>query len=378
MRPEVSVPTAPVAELPDPIRLAVDCMGGDHGPSVTLPACRAFLAAHPGAELILVGRAEALADAAAWPRCRIVPATEVVTMEDTIEVALRRKKDSSLRVAVSQVKPGVDGSAAAHACVSAGNTGALMAVSRYVLKTLEGIDRPAIATVLPNERDGFTTVLDLGANVDCSAAHLLQFAVMGSALVAAVDGKEEPTVGLLNIGEEAIKGSETIKQAADLLRAAAASGHLNFHGNVEGNDVFKGTTDIVVCDGFVGNVLLKASEGLASMLSKFIRQEFTRNPLTKLAALVALPVLNHFKARVDHRRYNGAALLGLRGLVFKSHGSADAFAFEHALNRAYDAARHRLLERVHDRILETLAALPAGAATASDGPGDSQAFAESR
>jgi phosphate acyltransferase len=374
----VNVPPAPVAELPDPIRLAVDCMGGDHGPSVTLPACRAFLAAHPGAELILVGRAEALAEAAAWPRCRVVPATEVVTMEDTIEVALRRKKDSSMRVAVSQVKPGSDGPAAAHACVSAGNTGALMAVSRYVLKTLEGIDRPAIATVLPNERDGFTTVLDLGANVDCSAAHLLQFAVMGSALVAAVDGKEEPTVGLLNIGEEAIKGSETIKQAADLLRAAAASGHLNFHGNVEGNDVFKGTTDIVVCDGFVGNVLLKASEGLASMLSMFIRQEFTRNPLTKLAALVALPVLNRFKARVDHRRYNGAALLGLRGLVFKSHGSADAFAFEHALNRAYDAARHRLLERVHDRILETLAALPAGAATASDGPGDSQAFAESR
>jgi glycerol-3-phosphate acyltransferase PlsX len=349
------------AASPEPlgtVRLSVDCMGGDHGPSVTLPACRAFLAAHPRAELILVGRADALAEAAAWPRCRIVSASEVVEMDDPVEVALRRKKDSSLRVAVAQVKPAADGRAEAQACVSAGNTGALMAVSRYVLKTLDGIDRPAIATVMPNERDGYTTVLDLGANVDCSAAHLLQFAVMGSALVAAVEGKDDPSVGLLNIGEEAIKGSETIKQAAELLRAAAASGHLNFHGNVEGNDIFKGTTDIVVCDGFVGNVALKTAEGLASMLSSFIRQEFTRNLFTKMAAVVALPVLNHFKARVDHRRYNGAALLGLRGLVFKSHGSADAFAFEQALNRAYDAARNRLLDRVHDRILETLAAMP--------------------
>lgn len=341
------------------VTLAVDCMGGDHGPSVTLPACRAFLDAHPEAHLILVGKADALASAAGWPRCTVVTASEVVEMDDPVEVALRRKKDSSLRVAVSQVKTGDDGRAAAQACVSAGNTGALMAVSRYVLKTLEGIDRPAIASVMPNQRDGYTTMLDLGANVDCTAEHLLQFAVMGSALVAAVEGKDNPSVGLLNIGEEAIKGSETIKQAAELLRAAAASGHLNFHGNVEGNDIFKGTTDIVVCDGFVGNVALKTAEGLASMLSNFIKQEFTRNVFTKLAALAALPVLNHFKARVDHRRYNGAALLGLRGLVFKSHGSADAFAFQTALNRAYDAARNRLLDRVHDRILETLAAMPA-------------------
>ena len=343
------------------VRLSVDCMGGDHGPCATLPACRAFLAAHPEAELILVGRAKALAEANGWPRCRLVVAEEVVEMDDGVEIALRRKKDSSLRVAVSQVKPNAAGIAAAHACVSAGNTGALMAVSRYVLKTLEGIDRPAIATVLPNERDGGTTVLDLGANVDCTAEHLLQFAVMGSALVAAVEGKSNPSVGLLNIGEEAIKGSETIKRAAELLREAAANGMLNFHGNVEGNDIFKGTTDIVVCDGFVGNVALKTSEGLASMLSKFVKQEFTRNPLTKLAAIVALPVLRRLQRRVDHRRYNGAALLGLRGLVFKSHGSADAFAFEQALNRAYDAARNGLLGRVHDRILESLAAMPAPA-----------------
>jgi glycerol-3-phosphate acyltransferase PlsX len=231
-------------------------------------------------------------------------------------------------------------------------------VARYVLKTLEGIDRPAIATVLPNRLDRYTTVLDLGANVDCTAEHLLQFAVMGSALVAAVEGVDNPSVGLLNIGEEAIKGSDTIKRAGELLRAAAAHGHLNFHGNVEGDDIFKGTTNLIVCDGFVGNVALKTAEGLAAMLAEFIRQEFTRNPLARIVAVVALPVLRHFKARIDPRRYNGAALLGLRGLVFKSHGSADAFAFEQALTRAYDAARNRLLDRVHDRILETLAALP--------------------
>jgi glycerol-3-phosphate acyltransferase PlsX len=211
---------------------------------------------------------------------------------------------------------------------------------------------------MPNRRDGFTTVLDLGANVDCTAEHLLQFAVMGSALVSAVEGLENPSVGLLNIGEEAIKGSETIKRAGELLRAAAADGHLNFFGNVEGDDIFKGTTNIIVCDGFVGNVALKTAEGLAAMLAEFIRQEFTRNALTRIVAVVALPVLRHFKARIDPRRYNGAALLGLRGLVFKSHGSADAFAFEQALSRAYDAARNRLLDRVHDRILETLAAMP--------------------
>jgi phosphate acyltransferase len=335
------------------VRLAVDAMGGDHGPSVTLPACRAFLDKHPAAELVLVGAADALASARDWPRTRIVNASEVVTMDDPIEVALRRKKDSSMRVAISQLQDD------AHVCVSAGNTGALMALSRYVLKTMEGIDRPAIATVMPNRRDAFTTVLDLGANVDCTPEHLLQFAVMGGALVSAVEGKEDPTVGLLNIGEEAIKGSETIKRAGELLRAAAADGHIVFHGNVEGNDIFKGSTDIVVCDGFVGNVVLKASEGLAGMLTDFIKQEFNRSAWTRLAALAAMPVLKHFKQRVDHRRYNGAALLGLRGLVFKSHGSADAFAFEHALSRAYDAARNRLLDRVHDRIAETMRSLPA-------------------
>ncbi len=335
--------------------LAVDCMGGDLGPSVTLPACAGFLQRHPDVELVLVGTPEALAPAAGWARCTLVHATEVVTMDDSVEVALRRKRDSSMRVTVSQLKPATGGAQPrAHAAVSAGNTGALMALSRYVLKTFDGIDRPAIAALLPNARGGFTKVLDLGANVDCTAEHLLQFAVMGSALVTALDGVAEPRVGLLNIGEEAIKGSEAIKAAGELLRASHAAGQINFHGNVEGNDIFKGTTDLVVCDGFVGNVALKTSEGLASMLSQMIKEEFTRTPLSKLAALVALPVLNRFKNRVDHRRYSGGALLGLRGLVFKAHGSSDALAFECAMARACDAARNRLLDRVQERIAHTL------------------------
>ncbi len=352
---------------PEPLatfRLAVDCMGGDHGPTVTLPACRHFLAAHPDAELILVGRESDLASAASWPRCKIVGATEVVEMTDSIEVALRRKKDSSMRVAIGQVKPDVDSGsrAAAQACVSAGNTGALMAVSRYLLKTLEGIDRPAIAAVMPNRTGGYTTVLDLGANVDCTAEHLLQFAVMGSALVSAVDGKEDPTVGLLNIGEEEIKGNEAIKKAGELLRAVGKAGHMNFRGNVEGNDIFKGDIDVIVCDGFVGNVALKASEGVAGLIVGLLKQEFRRNAFALLAGALAKPVLNRVAQRLDHRRYSGGALLGLRGLVFKAHGSSDAFAFEQAMNRAYDAARHGLLDQVHDRILETLSALPASVA----------------
>lgn len=319
-------------------------MGGDHGPRVTLAACRQFLASHADCQILLVGLPQALA-ALSHARARIVPATEVVAMDDSVEVAMRKKKDSSMRVAIQQVKDG-----AAHAAVSAGNTGALMAIARYLLKTVEGIDRPAIATQLPNAKGGATTVLDLGANVDCTAEHLLQFAVMGSALVSALSEEETPSVGLLNIGEEVIKGGETIKKAGELLRSAANSGDLNFYGNVEGNDIFKGTTQIVVCDGFVGNITLKASEGLASMVGGFLRDEFSRNIFTKIAAIIAYPVLSAFKSRVDHRRYNGAALLGLRGLVFKSHGSADELAFEQALIRAYDAARHNLLDRVQARI----------------------------
>ena len=330
-------------------------MGGDHGPSVTLPACRQFLDNHPDAQLLLVGRPDDL-QGFAHERARVVPATEAVAMEAAVEVALRKTQDSSMRVAIQQAKDG-----AAQAAVSAGNTGALMAIARYLLKTLEGIERPAIATQMPNAKGSATTVLDLGANVDCTAEHLLQFAVMGSALVSVLKNDDQPTVGLLNIGEEAIKGSDEIKRAGELLRAAKASGDLNFIGNVEGNDIFKGTADIVVCDGFVGNVALKTSEGLAMMIVQFLREEFSRNLLTKLAAAVSYPVLSALKKRMDHRRYNGAALLGLRGLVFKSHGSADAVAFEQALCRAYDAASHQLLARVQSRIAHAAPLLAAPA-----------------
>ena len=340
------------------ITIAVDCMGGDHGPKVTLPACTQFLDQHPDVQLILVGLPQAL-QGFSHARASIVTASEVVTMDDPLEVALRKKKDSSMRVAVQQVKDG-----AAQAAVSAGNTGALMAISRYLLKTLDGIDRPAIAGQIPNATGGATTVLDLGANVDCSAEHLLQFAVMGAALVSVLSSQESPVVGLLNIGEEVIKGNEVIKKTGELLRSAAKNGDLNFYGNVEGNDIFKGTVDIVVCDGFVGNVALKTSEGLATMISNFLKAEFSRNVLTKIAAIAAYSVLKALKNRVDHRRYNGAALLGLRGLVFKSHGSADTLAFGNALNRAYDAARNNLLDRVRVRIAHAAPLLAASAAQA--------------
>jgi phosphate acyltransferase len=324
--------------------IAVDCMGGDHGPSVTLAACRSFLDRRADARLLLVGLPGPLAGFS-HARAKIVAASEVVGMDDPLEVALRRKKDSSMRVAVNQVKDG-----AAQAAVSAGNTAALMAISRYVLKTMDGIDRPAIAAQIPNSKGTGTTLLDMGANVDCTAEHLLQFAVMGSALVSVLSGNDNPAVGLLNIGEEAIKGNEVIKKAGDLLRSASKAQDLNFYGNVEGNDIFKGTVDIVVCDGFVGNVALKASEGVASMIVEFLKMEFSRSIFTKAAAIFAYPVISALKSKMDHRRYNGGALLGLRGLVFKSHGSADALAFEYALGRAYDAARNNLLERVQARI----------------------------
>ena len=246
-----------------------------------------------------------------------------------------------MRVAINLVKDG-----AAHVAISAGNTGALMAISRFVLKTLPGIDRPAIAFWLPTTT-GQVLMLDLGANVDCTAEHLYQFAVMGSALAAAMLQVERPSVGLLNIGEEEIKGNEVVKQAAELLRA---SQQLNFYGNVEGTDIYRGTTQVVVCDGFVGNAVLKSSEGMAQMFASLLREEFQRNLYTRLAALVALPVLNAFRRRADHRAYNGASLLGLRGIVMKSHGSADAYAFDCALERAYVEARENLLERIVRRL----------------------------
>ena len=328
------------------ITVAVDCMGGDHGPRVTVPAALEFQKSAPSVDLVLVGLKDAIEaelrtrGATRGPRLRVHPASQVVTMEESAATALRGKKDSSMRVAVNLVKSGE-----AHACVSAGNTGALMAVSRFVLKTLPGIDRPAICSVLPTMR-GRVYVLDLGANVDCGPDNLLQFGIMGACLIAAVEHNETPSVGLLNIGVEDIKGNEVVKQAADLLRSSG----LNFFGNVEGDDIYKGTTDLVVCDGFVGNVALKSSEGVAQMIVAFLREEFKRTAYSRLAALVALPVINAFRRRMDHRRYNGASLLGLKGIVIKSHGSADAFAFEQALQRAVEEVHNGVPQRISQRM----------------------------
>ena len=328
-------------------RIAIDCMGGDHGPSVTVPAALRFLDDHPAASLILVGREEVLqpllGNRSGNSRLRVVNATEVVEMDESPALALRNKKDSSMRVAINLVKNGE-----ADACVSAGNTGALMAISRFVLKMLPGIERPAICAPLPTTK-GHTHMLDLGANVDCAPEHLLQFGIMGAMLVSAMEHTDRPTVGILNIGEEEIKGNETVKAAADLLRAS----DLNFIGNVEGDGIYKGDADVVVCDGFVGNVALKTSEGLAQMLGSSLRSEFKRNWLTKIAALIAISVLNNFKERFDHRRYNGAILLGLKGISVKSHGSADAFSFGFAIGRAYDAAENRVVERIAGRMART-------------------------
>jgi len=334
-------------------------MGGDHGPRVTVPAALAFQRRHPEVVIILVGQRDPVeaalraAGGATGSRLQLRHAAELVGMDEPPAQALRYKKDSSMRVAVNLVKSG-----AAHACVSAGNTGALMAISRFVLKTLPGIDRPAIATVLPNMRDGWTYVLDLGANVDCTPQQLMQFGVMGAMLVAAVEHKERPSVGLLNIGIEDIKGNETVKVAADLLRASG----LNFHGNVEGDDIYKGTTDVVVCDGFVGNSVLKASEGVATMIVGFLKQEFTRSPWRRLAALAAMPVLKALRARMDPGHYNGASLLGLRGIVIKSHGSANAFAFGRALDRAVAEVRNDVIERIVRSMSELPGPAPAAQA----------------
>jgi len=328
------------------ITVAIDVMGGDHGPHVTIPAALKALKQHSEINIVLVGLTEVIeaelarCKATPGPRLRIQHASEVVAMDESPQSALKNKKDSSMRVAINLVKNGE-----ASACVSAGNTGALMATARFVLKTLPGIDRPAIAAVLPNAK-GVTYMLDLGANADCTAEHLLQFAIMGAMLVSCVEHKERPSIGLLNIGSEDIKGNEVVKQAGELLRAS----HLNFYGNVEGDDIYKGTTDLVVCDGFVGNVALKTSEGLAQMMSRSLMQEFKRSWLTKLMALFSMPVLRAFKRRLDPRRYNGASFLGLRGIVVKSHGGADCLAFQHAIDTAVEEARNGVLRRITEQL----------------------------
>ncbi|MCA1247921.1 phosphate acyltransferase PlsX [Massilia sp. MS-15] len=333
------------------ITISIDCMGGDHGPSVTIPAAISFLKKQADVHLILVGLEDTLRAelkkhrAEGHPRMTVKHATEVVTMDDPLEIALRKKKDSSMRVAIELVKDG-----GANACVSAGNTGALMAVSRYVLKTMAGVDRPAICSIMPNQKNGPTYMLDLGANVDCEPHHLHQFAIMGSVLCSAMEGIPRPSIGLLNVGTEEIKGNDVVKATGVLLRADHERGKLNFHGNVEGNDIFKGTVDVVVCDGFVGNVTLKAVEGL----SRFFKSVFTENILSIAGALLARKSLK----KLNPERYNGAGLLGLKGLVFKSHGGANAFAFEWAIKRAYDAAKYDVQEQLSALIAELMPTSP--------------------
>ncbi len=331
--------------------IALDAMGGDHGVSVTVPASLSLLAKEPRLHLILVGERAALEaelrrhGESESSRLKIHHASEVVGMDEPPAQALKKKKDSSMRVAINLVK---DGEAAA--CVSAGNTGALMATARFVLKTLPGIDRPAICKLLPTMH-GQVYVLDLGANIDCSAEQLLQFAIMGSVVASGEGGSEEPSVGLLNIGEEEIKGSDVVKRANELLRSA----RLNYLGYVEGDEIYTGTADVVVCDGFVGNVALKTTEGLAKMITSFMREEFNRNVFTRLAALIAMPVLRAFGRRVDPRRYNGASLVGLNGVVIKSHGGADAVAFESAILEGMKQAESHVPEHIARQVQALMA-----------------------
>ena len=326
--------------------IALDAMGGDHGPSVVVPAAIGALRSDPSIGLVLVGDQEVLAaelakhGARLGPRLSVRHASQRVEMNDLPSQALRTKKDSSMRVAINLVKEG-----AADACVSAGNTGALMATARFVLKTLPGIDRPAIISAMPSVM-GHTHLLDLGANVESTARHLFEFAVMGSVLASAVDNIPRPRVGLLNIGQEEIKGNDRVREAARMLAAS----DIHYIGFVEGDGIFTGSANVVVCDGFVGNVSLKSGEGVAKMITHFLREEFGRNVFTKAAGLVAMPVLNALGRRIDPRRYNGASFVGLRGVVVKSHGSADVMAFM----RAISEARAEIQKHIPDRISEHL------------------------
>ena len=311
-------------------KIAIDAMGGDFGPEVTVAAAKRALQSYPDIELVLVGKVDKVDEQIRLlgleqePRLQVHQASEIVGMDESPAVALKKKKDSSMRVAINLVKEGV-----VDACVSAGNTGALMATSKFVLKTIPGISRPAICTSLPTI-NGHTHMLDLGANIDCTAEHLLQFAVMGSVLAQSVDDNPRPSIGLLNIGSEAIKGNEVVKQASQLIEATG----LNYAGFVEGDDIYPGKVDVVVADGFVGNVSLKTAEGLALLVSTVLKKAFKKNLLTRIAALISLPVLNSVRHTLDPRQYNGASLLGLNGIVIKSHGSADVDSFLNAIKIA--------------------------------------------
>lgn len=334
-----------------PVVITLDAMGGDYGVSVTVPAALSFRRRFPDVKLILVGQKNVLQEALAANNAGendglvIHHAEQVVAMDESVTHALRRKKDSSMRVAINLVKDGT-----ANACVSAGNTGALVATARFVLKTLPGIDRPAIIGAMPT-MNGHLRVLDMGANIDCTPEHLLQFGIMGSILVTALEGKAAPEIALLNIGEEEIKGNEVVKKAAELLQKSS----INYKGFAEGDEIFLSDYDVIVCDGFMGNIALKTSEGLAQMITQMIRQEFNRNIITKLIGLVAMPVLKAFRNRVDHRRHNGATLIGLKGTVIKSHGGADKLGFEHAIEVALSEVQSDVPKKISEGLLKMLA-----------------------
>jgi glycerol-3-phosphate acyltransferase PlsX len=334
------------------IKVSIDASGGDYGIPVTIVAGVKALGAFKDLQLTFVGdkptiEAELKKHTSfnkTSSRIKIVHASEVVLMSDSPAIALRKKKDSSMRIAINLVKlKEVD------ACVSAGNTGALMAISRFVLKTIKGIDRPAIMGRMPT-MTGHTHMLDLGANVDSSPQVLVEFATMGSITVEHTEGIARPTVGLLNIGEEDIKGNSKIKKTSELLKAS----NLNYTGFVEGDDIYKGTVDLVVCDGFEGNIALKASEGVAEMMGCYLKRAFTRNWLTKIIALIAMPVLKDFKASLDPSKYNGASLLGLRGIVVKSHGSASSDSFFIAISEAYVEANAKIIDKISAQVAQEL------------------------
>ena len=330
--------------------ISLDVMGGDIGPEVVIPAAINALKRFDDIDLVLVGDKTVISESlkrhqsSVSERLRIQHASQVVEMDEAPKNALRGKKDSSMRVSINLLKSGE-----ADACVSAGNTGALMATARFVLKMLPGVSRPAICTAIPSQ-NGHTHLLDLGANIDSGAEHLYQFAVMGAALVEVVDSNPSPKVGVLNVGQEAIKGNPTVKEAHQLLNQSK----LNYVGFVEGNDIYTGDVDVIVCDGFIGNVALKTSEGLAKMISTNMKAEFLRNPLTRLAGLISMPVLKAFHRGIDHRRYNGASMLGLNGVVIKSHGGIDAIGFENAIKIARVEASQNIPQRIRSRLEQVL------------------------
>ena len=330
-------------------------MGGDHGVSVVIPAALHILKKYPDLHLIFVGQEEVMARFLKSGLARSLQnqwetlhATEIVEMHEPPAQALRSKKDSSMRVAINLVHQGK-----AQACVSAGNTGALMATARFVLKTLPGVDRPAIMTRFPTQTGKEVRVLDLGANVDSSAEQLYQFAVMGYAAAQAVDNLISPSVGLLNVGEEEIKGNEQVKQTAELLNKGD---FINYSGYIEGNSIFKGVVDVVVCDGFVGNIMLKSCEGIMRFMGRVAKEEFKRSWLSKIGALFVLPVLKHIQKRIDPRNHNGATFLGLNGIVIKSHGSADRVAYGVAIEEAIREVDKNLPQIIRDKVAEVLAA----------------------